>query len=94
MSDQEKRSVSLNRAFTEARTSRLVNPVISRQTCFPNSVIRLSAPPLGLVSILYPSKKAAHVQKRTFSIYPESFSSTRPKNEQAKEMLKSEIPER
>lgn len=66
LSEQEKRSVSLNRAFTEARTSRLVNPVISRQTCFPNSVIRLSAPPLGLVSILYPSKKAAHVQKGLF----------------------------
>ena len=31
--------------------------------------------------------KTAHVQKKTSLIHAESFSSTRPKNEQAKEML-------
>ena len=40
---EEERSLSLNRAFAEGRTSILVNPVISRQTCFPNSNILLSA---------------------------------------------------
>ena len=88
MSEEERRSLSLNRVFTEGRTSILVNPVTSRQTCFPNSNIRLSAQLLGLGPILSPSeKKAAHVRKRTFSIHAESFSSTRPKNGPTKEML-------
>ena len=79
--------VSLNRAFAEGRTSILINPVISRQTCFPNLNIRLSAQLLDLGSILYPSEIKQHMFKKGLSIHAESFSSTRPKNEQAKEML-------
>ena len=78
LSEEERRSLSLNRAFAEGWTSILVNPVISRQTCFPNSNIRLSAqllrPGFDTVS---QRKKKQHMFKKGLSRFTQNLSRVR-----------------
>lgn len=85
-------SLSLNRAFVEARISRPVNPVISRQTCFPNSNIRHSAQLLGLGSIRYPSKKSSTCSKNDFLDSRRIFLEYAAKKRASERNAQGEIP--